>query len=561
MLFALYVAGIVSSFLVAFVLKLFAGARRYSPLMLELPDYQWPHAGNLALGLWERVKIFVSRVGGIILALTIILWVLSTYPGAAAGRDGPRDPVQLRGPARRDARRPCSRRSASTGRSPIALVPGLAAREVAVSALGTVYAMSATGDDVADQLEPVIAQRLESRHRLFAAGLVRVRAAVPVDARGRETRDELLALSFDHGRLSLRARVSRRRSSPTAPSALWTEAAMQQVIVALIVLVAIAFSVWKLMPARHRLRALDRHRRLGGPASAARRLARTFARSRESLRAGGAGCGGCAANPAATAVSRRGKFSLAALLVSILVARPRRRDASTHAPCATTGRIGHRIAPRACRIVSLAPGTTAMLYAAGAGACLVGTIAHSTEPAEAASVPVIGDAETLDFERLLALRPSVVVVAVDVVQRVRIDRLRALGIPVYQVHVTRLAQMPDSRAPARRARGHRASVAAKRERARAPSSTRCRSRYRERRPVRVLYQIWDRPIYTIGGRHVIADALTLCGAVNIFGELDTAAPAVTREAAVLRDPRAHPRLRAARLGRGVARRMAQVSRL
>ena len=85
-----------------------------------------------------------------------------------------------------------------------------------------------------------------------------------------------------------------------------------------------------------------------------------------------------------------------------------------------------------------------MLYAAGAGRCLVGTIAHSNEPAEAAQVPVVGDAETLDFEQLLALRPTVVVVAVDVVQRVRIDRIRALGIPVYQVHVTRLAQMPDS---------------------------------------------------------------------------------------------------------------------
>src|SRR5688572_4130877 len=83
-----------------------------------------------------------------------------------------------------------------------------------------------------------------------------------------------------------------------------------------------------------------------------------------------------------------------------------------------------------CRIVSLAPGTTAMLYAAGAGGCLIGTIAHSNEPAEAASVPVVGDAETLDFERLLALRPTVVVVAVDVVQRVRIDRIRSLGIPV-----------------------------------------------------------------------------------------------------------------------------------
>ncbi len=97
-----------------------------------------------------------------------------------------------------------------------------------------------------------------------------------------------------------------------------------------------------------------------------------------------------------------------------------------------------------CRIVSLAPGTTAMLYAAGAGRCLVGTIAHSKEPAEAAQVPVVGDAETLDFENLLALRPTVVVVAVDVVQRVRIDRIRGLGIPVYEVHVTSLEQMPAS---------------------------------------------------------------------------------------------------------------------
>src|SRR6185312_8007945 len=103
-----------------------------------------------------------------------------------------------------------------------------------------------------------------------------------------------------------------------------------------------------------------------------------------------------------------------------------------------------QVADAPCRVVSLAPGTTAMLYAAGAGHCLVGTIAHSTEPAEAAAVKVIGDAETLDFEQLLALRPTVVVVAVDVVQRVRIDRLRALGIPVYQVHVTSLAQMPES---------------------------------------------------------------------------------------------------------------------
>jgi iron complex transport system substrate-binding protein len=194
-----------------------------------------------------------------------------------------------------------------------------------------------------------------------------------------------------------------------------------------------------------------------------------------------------------------------------------------------------KVTDASCRIVSLAPGTTAMLFAAGAGHCLIGTIAHSTEPAAAAKLPVIGDAETLDFEQLLALRPTVVVVAVDVVQRVRIDRIESLGIPVYQVHVTRVAGMPESlrrlgeltntgAAAARAADALDAQIGALRE------------RYRTREPIRVLYQIWDKPIYTIGGRHVIDDALRLCGAVNVFADLGTAAPAVTREAALSRDP-------------------------
>jgi len=193
------------------------------------------------------------------------------------------------------------------------------------------------------------------------------------------------------------------------------------------------------------------------------------------------------------------------------------------------------VADAPCRIVSLAPGTTAMLYAAGAGPCLVGTIAHSSEPAEAAKIKVVGDAETLDFESLLALRPTVVVVAVDVVQRVRIDRLRALGLPVYQVHVTRLAGMPESlrrlgELTGTRDEAGRAAAALDAELARLAGQ------YRDRRTLRVLYQIWDKPIYTIGGRHVISDALALCGATNVFADLTTAAPAVTREAAILRHP-------------------------
>jgi ferrous iron transport protein B len=155
-LFGLYIAGIVSALIVAFLMKLWAGRRQYSPLMLELPDFQWPHAGNLVLGLWERVKIFISRVGGIILALMIVLWFLSTYPEPPPGATGPAIQYSLAGTIG-SWLEVIFRPIGFNWQISIALVPGLAAREVAVASLGTVYAMSAAGDDVASQLEPVIA--------------------------------------------------------------------------------------------------------------------------------------------------------------------------------------------------------------------------------------------------------------------------------------------------------------------------------------------------------------------------------------------------------------------
>jgi ferrous iron transport protein B len=155
-MFGLYAAGILSALLVAWVMKLFASGKLYSPLMLELPDYQWPNAANLLLGLWERVKIFLARVGGIILALTIILWFLSSYPAPPPDATGPA--IQYSFAGRLGAA--LEYVFAPIGfnwQISIALVPGLAAREVAVSSLGTVYALSAVGDDVSGQLEPLIA--------------------------------------------------------------------------------------------------------------------------------------------------------------------------------------------------------------------------------------------------------------------------------------------------------------------------------------------------------------------------------------------------------------------
>ncbi len=155
-LFGLYAAGIAGAMLVAWVLKQFTSRGQVRTLMMELPDYHWPVARNIAIGLWQRVKIFMRRVGGIILLLTVLLWFLASFPAPPAGATGPAIEYSLAGTLGR-ALAVLLEPIGFNWQISIALVPGLAAREVAVSALGTVYALSATADDAAASLSPLIA--------------------------------------------------------------------------------------------------------------------------------------------------------------------------------------------------------------------------------------------------------------------------------------------------------------------------------------------------------------------------------------------------------------------
>ena len=155
-LFALYLAGVASALLVAFVLKRTVMRGEYRPLLLELPEYRWPHLQNLALGLWERTRIFLTRVGTIILSLMVVLWFLASFPAPPAGATGAAIQYSVAGFLGRGLEYLFAPIGFNWQIS-IALVPGLAAREVAVSALGTVYAMSGA-KDVAGALAPVIAQ-------------------------------------------------------------------------------------------------------------------------------------------------------------------------------------------------------------------------------------------------------------------------------------------------------------------------------------------------------------------------------------------------------------------
>jgi ferrous iron transport protein B len=154
-LFVLYVAGVAGAMLVAWVLKLASSRRSIQALQMELPAYHWPSLRNLRIGLWQRVEIFLTRVGTIILSLMILLWFLSSFPAPPPGAHGPAIEYSMAG-----------RLGAALAvifgpigfnwKICIALVVGLAAREVAVGALGTVYALSAAKQDVAGDLIPMI---------------------------------------------------------------------------------------------------------------------------------------------------------------------------------------------------------------------------------------------------------------------------------------------------------------------------------------------------------------------------------------------------------------------
>jgi ferrous iron transport protein B len=155
-LFILYLAGIVGAMAVAWVFKLMGGRTTHHPLLMELPSYRWPNPRNLFIGLVERARIFLSRVGTIILSLMIVLWFLSSFPSPPEGATGPAIQYSLAGMIGRGLEVVFAPIGFNWQIS-IALIPGLAAREVAVGALGTVYSLSASSDEVAAQLTPMIA--------------------------------------------------------------------------------------------------------------------------------------------------------------------------------------------------------------------------------------------------------------------------------------------------------------------------------------------------------------------------------------------------------------------
>ncbi len=187
------------------------------------------------------------------------------------------------------------------------------------------------------------------------------------------------------------------------------------------------------------------------------------------------------------------------------------------------------------RIVSLTPHLTELLYAVGAGSQIVGADSASDYPGAARALPRVGDYSRIQFERILALKPDLILAWVGGNRAADIHGVAQLGVPVLRTEASRLDDVARLLRLVGKATGHDAvgEAAARDYLARLEA---LKKRYARAQPTPVFYQIWDRPLMTVGGRHWIDEALSVCGARNVFHELHAVAPVVSREAVLRRQP-------------------------
>lgn len=224
-------------------------------------------------------------------------------------------------------------------------------------------------------------------------------------------------------------------------------------------------------------------------------------------------------------------MAMAALLTGVAIAQAQPRcviDDTEQELC---------LAAPAQRIVSLSPGATELLFDAGAGAQIVGTVSFSDYPEAAQDIPRIGSYNRIDLESLLALRPDLIIAWHSGNPRGQVERLQRMGLPVYYTEPRSFAQIASTllrlgRLAGREETAETAAAALERDVAALAE------RYAEAEPVRVFYQIWDEPLMTINDTHFISEAIRLCGGVNIFGTLPRLTPTLDPETVLEADPQA-----------------------
>lgn len=195
------------------------------------------------------------------------------------------------------------------------------------------------------------------------------------------------------------------------------------------------------------------------------------------------------------------------------------------------------LAQPARRVVSLAPHVTEMLFAAGAGERIVGTVSYSDYPPQARTIARVGDNKALDLERIAALRPDLIVVWRHGNAQKQTDRLRALGIPIFTSEPRRLAAIPDNIEKLGTLLGTEATARRAADGFRQQVET-LRKTYAARPPVTVFYQVWQQPLMTLNGEHLVSDMLALCGGRNLFAAETPLVPTVSVEAVIAGNPEA-----------------------
>ncbi|WP_153146594.1 cobalamin-binding protein [Dechloromonas sp. H13] len=196
-----------------------------------------------------------------------------------------------------------------------------------------------------------------------------------------------------------------------------------------------------------------------------------------------------------------------------------------------------RLKAPAKRIITLAPHATELLYAAGAGDRLIGTVDYSDFPPAAKKIPRVGSYDRFDLEAISALKPDLIIAWETGNPAAQVDKLKALGLTVYVTQPNRMEDVAGQLEQLGRLAGTEATANAAAAQFRQRLETLRRSNAGKPK-IRVFYQIWVTPLMTVGGPQIITSAIELCGGENVFGHLAQMAPTVSVEAVLATDPEA-----------------------
>ena len=191
----------------------------------------------------------------------------------------------------------------------------------------------------------------------------------------------------------------------------------------------------------------------------------------------------------------------------------------------------------ALRVIAMAPHATELVYAAGGAEKIIAAVDYSDFPEAAKRLPRVGSNRQVDMERVAALKPDLIVIWLHGSSERQIEQIRALGIPMFHSEPKKLSDIPESLQRIGRLMGTEKTADAAAATLRAQLGA-LAARYAGRSPVRMFYQVWDKPLYTLNGGHIVSDAVRLCGGENIYAAMKVTAPVVSAESVLSEDPEA-----------------------